>query len=115
MVCRNEFTVRSNHQVRLGKEWRARFTCHCGNADAPSAEVREVHRVSFIADLHGVVTCAQHIWQQQQIDTPVVESSTDLEEAPTEAQIGTEKTLSLRVMTYNIWHNNPPDWLLHNR
>lgn len=63
---------------------------------------------------------AQHIWDEKQ-HLPIFDRSSDVVEPEDNLQstnpceTSTVDTIDLRVMTYNIWHNNPPEWLIHHR
>jgi hypothetical protein len=113
VFCRNEFTQKAIHQVKLGKEWLVRAAYRC-------SELIEVHKICLVADLQGLITVAQHIWDAKQFSPVSTEAgipavvSSDSVHKVTSCEMEKDP-LDLRVMTYNIWHNNPPEWLIHNR
>lgn len=92
------------HQVKLGKEWR--IICNISISTEESETYSELHRFVVTSDLYQTLTMAQHTWEtiSNRATDPIVE--------PTP---GLSKSFNLRVMTYNIWHNNPPLWLLHDK
>lgn len=53
------------------------------------------HNILYSLDLHGRHTLVAHTWSSQ--IQPIITSPKDL---PT-----------LKILTYNLWHNNPPSWV----
>lgn len=56
------------------------------------------HKFIYSQDLHNRVTLFAHTWNRmaQRIDL-------------SQASVGV--SYNLRVLTYNLWHNNPPSWV----
>mmetsp|Transcript_24930 Transcript_24930/g.34203 ORF Transcript_24930/g.34203 Transcript_24930/m.34203 type:complete len:592 (+) Transcript_24930:37-1812(+) len=54
------------------------------------------HNMLYSMDLHGRHTLVSHTWNSQN-RSPIVASVSNL---PT-----------LKILTYNLWHNNPPSWV----
>jgi hypothetical protein len=96
------------HQVKLGKEWR--IVCNISSPSLEALHKQEVHRFVVTSDLYLTLTVTQHTWEVLTVQSPD-------EGAMDESQLTTKDQLSLRlrVMTFNIWHNNPPAWLLHDK
>jgi hypothetical protein len=65
----------------------------------------EIHQVAFTSDLHGRSTLYSHTWSAGQ---EVAKQSA----APDSTEGTTVK--DVRVMSYNLWHNNPPSWVYHH-
>ena len=59
------------------------------------------HKLLYSADLYGRNTLFQHIWKQ------VSDKDNDNDRKAE----GNGNHRSLRVLTFNIWHNNPPNWV----
>lgn len=62
------------------------------------------HKLLYSADLHGRNTLFQHIWNQSSEDAELYASKKDNPD-------GHKNYPSLRVLTFNIWHNNPANWV----
>jgi hypothetical protein len=87
----------------------------------------EEHKILASADMAGKPSLSYHTWTTKVLDT----STTELEAAPqidpnelikhpiepasTELEGEIEDVKRLRIMTYNLWHNNPPSWIYHVR
>jgi hypothetical protein len=102
------------HQVRLGKEWR--IICKISHSETKRDPLRhlEVHRFVVTSDLYQTLTMTQHTWEPLHSDTEQNKETTPLLKHNDQQQSEADSPLQLRVMTYNIWHNNPPAWLLHD-
>lgn len=61
---------------------------------------KHVHKVAYTSDIMGRASIYAHTWSDDSVNTKV---------EPTE----TAKK-DLRIMSFNLWHNNPPSWVYHN-
>ena len=66
------------------------------------------HRVIFAIDVLGRATLVKHTWKA----SPVSDSATVEDTA---ASTPADAAVPLRVMTYNLWHNNPPSWIYRDK
>lgn len=102
------------------------------NNDSEESEIEEYHRFIVNSDLYQTYTLTQHTWKPVNIDS---ESNVNSKiESEIEVDVNSKNTvvdstlvsqnfessnspisIKLRIMTYNIWHNNPPAWLLHDK
>jgi hypothetical protein len=64
-----------------------------------------VHNVLYTTDLMGRHTVYSHTWTANEADAV---------EADAVSGAGPASTLNVRIMSYNLWHNNPPSWVYHN-
>lgn len=69
-----------------------------------------VHKVLYTTDIMGRVSIYSHTWNST-ASQPL--GSADAAENQEELIQTTEKK-DLRVMSFNLWHNNPPSWVYHN-
>lgn len=58
----------------------------------------DVHLVLYSTDLRGHFSLFRHTWHPVDVDVKTFLSS----------------PRNLSVTTYNIWHNNPPEWIVRN-
>ncbi len=67
------------------------------------------HKVMWTTDMHGRLSLVQHMWDSPLYDNNVgISYEADGSVTNFETQIS---PFNLRVMTYNLWHNNPPSWI----
>jgi hypothetical protein len=64
-----------------------------------------VHQVAFTTDLHGRSTLYSHTWSVPEDKSPL---------AAAEKTVLDAAVKDVRVMSYNLWHNNPPSWVYHH-
>ena len=69
------------------------------------SENHEVHKVVYTVDLMGRNSVYSHTWRSVPLSDSVVAATSTLQQEP--------KVKSIRVMSYNLWHNNPPSWVYH--
>ena len=62
------------------------------------------HKLLYTADLYGRNTLFQHIWNRSSDGDEHYGSSVDKAEV-------NDNHRRLRILTFNIWHNNPPSWV----
>ena len=101
----------------IGKEWRE---VRLGRLYAVSIdEIREKgsirHKLIVNVDTRGLASIVSHIWER---NNTAIETSTmttiNIDGSPstiTNNENIVDNDINLRVMTYNIWHNNPPSYL----
>ncbi len=73
------------------------------------------HRVVFTSDFMGRRSVSSHTWSgctRSPTETPAAGLSSS-EESAFQPPLQTSKPL--RVMTYNLWHNNPPSWIYQQK
>lgn len=69
-----------------------------------NAAPKQVHRVLYTSDIMGRASIYAHTWNTTH--TTRVDYSQDT--------VIVEEKKDLRVMSFNLWHNNPPSWVYHN-
>lgn len=72
-----------------------------------TASNEEVHRLVYTSDLMGRNTIYAHTWSSSADDA---RSAAESRESAAQAQ----EAKNVRIMSYNLWHNNPPSWVYHN-
>lgn len=71
-----------------------------------SIKIRD-HSLLFSRDLHGRNTLFEHVWNDiPDSNTPLKSKSDSLLNTA-----ANKKPLNIRVLTFNIWHNNPASWV----
>lgn len=77
---------------------------------------RRRHRVMWTWDVFGRVSLLHHLWEDVKDLTTQqeVEQSTG-DERSTDCELDSTVPSNLRIMTYNLWHNNPPSWVYHDK
>lgn len=65
------------------------------------------HRILLAIDVIGRATMVSHTWESEVVPEPIIAAETITEDAKAAAP--------LRVMTYNLWHNNPPSWIYRDK
>lgn len=94
-------------------------TLHASLVVVPSTDssiAPTLHRIMWTWDTFGRSSILHHTWHRYNVEaTP----STTAEAAVVSDSICKEtkntKDRKLRVMTYNLWHNNPPSWVYHDK
>ena len=77
------------------------------SAAAVVAPIGELHQISYTTDMMGRSTVYSHTWAQQ----PSFATAVEEENVP---PVNESAAKVVRVMSYNLWHNNPPSWVYHN-
>lgn len=72
---------------------------------APPVEYGEEHRIVYTSDLMGHSSVYSHTWS--------VPLAPEAPEECNNAELQASKK-DVRVMSFNLWHNNPPSWVYHN-
>jgi hypothetical protein len=71
----------------------------------------EEHRVVYSTDLMGRSSIYSHTWAASSTSSPQGDLARTNCGDSDETEI--EKK-DVRVMSFNLWHNNPPSWVYHN-
>jgi hypothetical protein len=77
-----------------------------------TSTVSRTHRLVFSRDFMGRVSVLSHSWSEKEIEEklhPVVASN--IQNTTDDEPL----SVPLRIMTYNLWHNNPPSWIYHDK
>lgn len=83
----------------------AHNSTHHHSSTSASVVFDEEHRIVYTTDLMGRSSVYSHTWGMPH----VVEAPEECELADTQAA-----KKDVRVMSFNLWHNNPPSWVYHN-
>lgn len=75
-----------------------------------------LHKIMWTWDSFGRNSLIHHTWHKHKITT----SNDSIEETKTnnaclEDRSASSEPKKLRIMTYNLWHNNPPSWVYHDK
>jgi hypothetical protein len=115
-------------------------TASTGTISAMQYDSRDVHKAIFTSDMMGRVSLYSHTWyrsresssttniggtkpesfsdsrQDQDSTAAAVQQQTTPEgtRGDTPVDVTASEAKLLRVMSYNLWHNNPPSWVYHN-
>ena len=113
-VNRREFVKYDTHKLKLGRQYLIKL-------ELEHNESIQMHKMVVTTDLYNTPTVSEHTWgplkRRTGYEDPVeaytdTDASKDISEDISEDTI---EDIKLRVMTYNIWHNNPPSWLVHDK
>ncbi|RYH23710.1 hypothetical protein EON65_17580 [archaeon] len=69
------------------------------------------HKIVYTSDFFGRVALVMHTWNHVSPPSPPISSKPNLASSTDQAGQGRK----VRLMSYNLWHNNPPDWVYHDR
>lgn len=73
--------------------------------DGSTEDYRIRHRIVFTSDYFGRRALVLHTWDDlEELDNMHTYPSTDVDQG-----------INLRIMTYNLWHNNPLSWVYHDK
>ncbi len=102
-------------QQPLGSDSDDQTETDSTSAASPSASTagrRRHHRVVFSSDYLSRKSVISHTW----FDEAIPHATEDVASAVAPASsTGDKSSKGLRVMTYNLWHNNPPSWIYHDK
>lgn len=62
------------------------------------------HKIVYTTDYFGRIALVMHTWEH--VRSP---------NSPPSPSTISEHGHKVRLMSYNLWHNNPPDWVYHDR
>eukprot|EP00602_Paraphysomonas_sp_CaronLab_P009893 CAMPEP_0185036576 /NCGR_PEP_ID=MMETSP1103-20130426/29731_1 /TAXON_ID=36769 /ORGANISM="Paraphysomonas bandaiensis, Strain Caron Lab Isolate" /LENGTH=500 /DNA_ID=CAMNT_0027574151 /DNA_START=248 /DNA_END=1750 /DNA_ORIENTATION=+ len=111
---RREFVKYDTHKLKLGRQYLIKL-------ELEHNESIQMLKMVVTTDLYNTPTVSEHTWgplkRRTGYEDPVeaytdTDASKDISEDTIEDTI---EDIKLRVMTYNIWHNNPPSWLVHDK
>lgn len=94
--------------IFVQREWRS---LNIGTVVACRAtdSMGTVHKLIWTTDMYGRMSLVHHTWNPQIIAQQV---EYDVSDDGMPASMGVDlDSKSFRVMTYNLWHNNPPGWV----
>lgn len=74
----------------------------------------EEHNIISTADMAGKPTVLYHTWNER-IEEGEGSSFIGKASEEVESEISFPNPPKVRIMTYNLWHNNPPSWIYHVR
>ncbi len=76
--------------------------------------VSMLHKIMWTWDSFGRNSLIHHTWHKHKSTTDSVELTKNTNACPEDISTSSESK-KLRIMTYNLWHNNPPSWVYHDK
>lgn len=108
---REEYIQLNSSTMSIGK-------LHASLVQVPADEHRAqptLHRLMWTWDMFGRNSIIHHTWH---VDHTSLTSNTECTANANDAgtgKSGVDLEGKLRVMTYNLWHHNPPSWVYHDK
>jgi hypothetical protein len=85
-------------------------------APLSASAVTRTHRLVFSRDFMGRVSVLSHSWRETSSSHDKENEKEEETESVVSDVVNDEPSSApLRVMTYNLWHNNPPSWIYHDK
>jgi hypothetical protein len=70
------------------------------------------HKIVWTTDMYSRMTLIHHTWDSKRLSSALNGQNVEIEVEGLSKNIEKQKSVAkLRVMTYNLWHNNPPSWI----
>lgn len=66
------------------------------------------HKIILTSDLRGTLSVMQHVLSSHDDST----TCAMIEESAIQTENKASRSITLRALNYNIWHNSPPSWFI---
>lgn len=75
------------------------------------------HKMTFTRDFMGRISALSHTWRSENKSNNNDNNNNDGSQSNQQCEASgvPADSVPLRVMTYNLWHNNPPSWVYHDQ